>query len=241
MKNQFNILNCDNYKVIDHTHTLSPENPGYLEDDTIKIIPNKDTTSNDIIEFKIILSEHFGTHIDAPIHFGEKNSIAINQIPPENLVGPVVVIDVRNKVEKDSDYELSLNDINNWEKMHGYIPDNAIVIMFSGWQDRWNKPDFYRNKHDNTYHFPGFSLSATNWMLNNRNINGIGIDTLSVDNGLSKNFFVHQTLFNAQKWCVENLCNLEKIPPIGGFMVVGPIKHEGGSGGPARIYTILPC
>jgi len=228
----FNNLNL--LSIIDNTHTLSSDNPGYMNEDTVII--SKRIDIDNAIEYKVTLSEHYGTHIDAPLHYYE-NCLSVDKILPKNLIGPAVVIDVQNNVENNEDYELTIGDLNNWEKQYGDIPSGAIVIMFSGWQNRWKNPASYRNIQNGIYHFPGFSINAIEWLLKNRVINGIGIDTLSVDKGCSTDFSVHKKILKEGKWCLENLCNLSNIPAFGSLMIVSPLKHKGGSGGPARIFT----
>lgn len=227
------------FTIIDNTHTVAPNSPGYLPEDTITIMPYGTFEKDGWHDYKISLSEHCGTHIDAPLHFGGPGYLTIDQIPPESLVGPAVIVDVRDGVANNIDYELTVADLQAWEKYYGLIPKGAVVVMFSGWQDRWNEPEAYINNQDGVYHFPGFSVDAIQWLLNNRDINGIGVDTVSFDHGLSRDYRAHKLLLKANKWALENLANLDKTPPQGALMVVGPMKHKGGSGGPARVYTFI--
>ncbi len=225
--------------IIDNTHAMAPGAPGYMPDDTFTLSPYGVFEKDGFVDFKLAFAEHFGTHMDAPIHFAGPGHLTIDRIPPESLIGPAVVVDVRDKVAENQDYQLAVSDLKGWEDLYGQIPQNAIVIMFSGWQDRWDDPEAYRNVRDGIHHFPGFSKNAVQWLLENRNIIGIGLDTLCLDYGPSQNYPVHRLLLNADKWGVENLCNLDKIPPQGGFMVLGPMKHKDGSGGPTRVYTFF--
>lgn len=223
--------------IVDHTHTLSSENPGYLPEDTIQLKPLSMFEKNGFVDFTIELSEHFGTHIDAPMHFGGPGYMSVDLIPVNNLIGTAAVIDIRDQVNENPDYELSVSDLESWENQFEKIPESAIVIMYSGWQNRWNTPIEYRNEYNGICHFPGFSADAIKWLLVNRDINGIGVDTLSFDPGCSTDFQSHHILLKSSKWALENLNNLDKIPPLGRVMVVSPIKHRGGSVGPARVYS----
>ncbi len=184
--------------------------------------------------------EHLGTHLDAPNHFGP-NQPSVDQIPLDKLTGHAVVIDVCNQTASDPDYLLSVNDIRKWEARNGPIPRGAIVLMHSGWGERWENYDRYKNAdRSGTLHFPGFSEEAALFLAEERDVKAVGVDTLSVDHGPSKDFPVHHVFNSRGKWMLENLDNLEKLPPRGAILIVAPIKIEGGSGGQARVWAIMP-
>ena len=189
------------------------------------------------------MSEHGGTHIDAPIHFGEGKR-SVDAIPLQNWVAPAVVIDVRSAVEQDRDYRLTVQDIKTWESRHGPIPSGAVILMLTGWGRRW--PDKHRYlgtdtpSDPKTLHFPGFSKEVAEFLVTQRNVDGIGIDTPSIDYGSSQDFIVHQIVNGADKYGLENIANLEQLPPKGATLVSLPIKIKGGTGGPVRIIAILP-
>lgn len=184
--------------------------------------------------------EHLGTHIDAPNHFGQ-NQYSVDQIPFEQLVGHAVVINVSDKTEKDADYALSLSDILLWEKSNGQIPDKSIVLVNTGWSKRWNNFEDYKNNDAyGRMHFPGYSKEAAFFLVEKRRIQGIGIDTLSGDCGNCSDFQVHHIINGAGKFILENVANLDKLPPKGATLILAPIKIEGGSGGQCRIWAILP-
>lgn len=189
------------------------------------------------------MSEHGGTHIDAPIHFGE-DRLAVDQIPLQNLVAPAVVIDVRTAVEQDRDYRLTVHDIEHWESRHGTIPTGAVVLMLTGWGKRWPDKNRYLGTETpsdpKTLHFPGFSKEAADFLVTKRKVDGIGIDTPSIDYGLSRDFIVHQIVNGADRYGLENIANLHRLPPRGATLVSLPIKIKGGTGGPVRIMAILP-
>lgn len=189
------------------------------------------------------MSEHGGTHIDAPIHFG-KGQNTLDQIPLYRLVGPAVVVDVRDAVAKDRDYRLSPGDLKTWESRHGRIPIGAIVVMYSGWGRYWpDKVKYLGSETPNdpeSLHFPGFSSEAAEFLVKERKIDGIGIDTPSIDHGPSRNFAVHQILNGANLYGLENIAHLDRMPPIGATIIALPIKITGGTGGPVRIIALLP-
>ena len=114
-------------------------------------------------------------------------------------------------------------------------------MAYTGWEDRWNSPKAFRNAGaDGVPHFPGFSLEAATFLVKTRNAVGLGIDTLSVDYGPSKDFPVHHLSHGASLYHMENLADLSSLPEAGAWLVVAPIKLEGGSGGPARVFALLP-
>jgi kynurenine formamidase len=188
-------------------------------------------------------AEHGGTHMDAPIHFAE-GKLTADQLPVTAGIGPLVRIDVESRTGKDADYRLSVEDILDWERRNGPIPDGAIVVMYSGWGRRW--PDKKRylgtDKPGDTanLHFPGFSREAAAFLVTERRINAIGVDTPSIDHGPSTYFIVHQIVNGANKPGFENLANLDRVPAVGATFVALPLKIEGGSGAPMRAIAILP-
>lgn len=184
--------------------------------------------------------EHLGTHIDAPNHF-ELNQPSVDQIPFEQMVGPAIVIDVRDKTERNPDYALSQSDILLWEKMNGQIPDGSIVLLNTGWSKLWHDFEGYKNRDNNgQMHFPGYSKESANFLIEKRRVKGIGIDTLSGDCGNCSDFSVHHIINGAGKFILENIANLDKLPPKGATLIIAPIKIEGGSGGQCRIWALLP-
>lgn len=184
--------------------------------------------------------EHLGTHIDAPNHF-EDNQPSIDMLTLENLIGPASVINISGKVKSNADYELTVEDIISWEKSNGMIQEGSIVLLNTGWWERWNDFDNYKNADDTgKFHFPGYSRDAARFLVEERNIKGIGIDTLSADQGTSSDFAVHHLINSAGKYILENVANIIQLPPKGATLIIAPIKIEGGSGGQARIWAIVP-
>lgn len=184
--------------------------------------------------------EHLGTHIDAPNHF-ELNQASVDQIPFEQLVGPAVMIDITGKAGQDHDYVLLLSDIEQWEKTHGQIPDGSIVLLHTGWGKRWHNFEEYKNQDTAGFmHFPGYSKEAAVFLVEKRHVKGVGIDTLSGDCGNSSTFQVHHVMNRAGKFILENVANLDTLPPSKFTLIVAPIKIEGGSGGQCRIWALVP-
>jgi kynurenine formamidase len=183
--------------------------------------------------------EHYGTHLDAPAHF-PPGKTTVDQIPVKQLFGPAVVIDVRAESAKDADYQLAVARIEDWEKRHGRIPEGAIVLLRTGWASRWPDVQKYRNQDaSGKMHFPGFSVEAAKLLIE-RKVSGLGCDTLSIDPGTSSDFAVHHVALGAGLYHLENLVGMSELPETGAFLIVAPIKLEGGSGGPARVFALLP-
>jgi kynurenine formamidase len=227
-------------RVVDLTYAINDKMPAWPGDEhpfvaTINATPEKDG----YFTRKFCMLEHYGTHMDAPTHF-PPGKLSLDQIPVDHFFGPAVVIDVRAEVAKDSDYRLTPDRIRQWEAAHGHIPPGAIVVLRTGWASRWPDEARYRNQDANgTMHFPGYSLEAARLLLE-RKVSGLGIDTLSVDYGPSKNFEVHRLALPAGLYHLENLADLSALPEAGAFLIAAPIKLEGGSGGACRVIVILP-
>ncbi len=189
------------------------------------------------------LAEHGGTHMDAPIHFAEGKRAA-DEVPVQQLMGPAVVVNVVDQAQQDADYRLTVADLQAWEKKNGRIPKGALVLMLSGWGSRWPDKKRYlgtdRPGDVDNLHFPGFSKEAAEFLVSQREIDAIGVDTPSMDYGQSKDFIVHQIINGANKPGLENIANLEKVPAKGATIIALPMKIAKGSGGPARIIAILP-
>ena len=188
-------------------------------------------------------NEHGGTHLDAPIHFHEAGA-TVDQIPVNKLMAPTVVVDVESASMRNPDYRVSVADLTGWEKRYGRIPDNCILLIHTGWGKYW--PDKKRylgtDKQGDVagLHFPGLSREAAEFLVSQRRLNGIGIDTASIDYGQSKDFIVHQVLTTAGLYNLENVANLEQVPPTGATLIALPMKIKGGTGAPVRLVAVLP-
>lgn len=189
-------------------------------------------------------SEHGGTHADAPIHFAAGGR-TIDQIPLAEWIGPAVKVDVTGQCNKDRDYLLSTIDLESWEKVSGRIPDGAWVIMYAGIGTRYY-PDKKMvlgterigKEAIAELSFPGFSAESIEFLLQERNIKGIAIDTPSIDRGKSQDFKVHRVLFAADKLALENIANLDKLPAKGATLYVIPMFIKEGTGAPARVFAM---
>jgi kynurenine formamidase len=188
-------------------------------------------------------SEHGGTHIDAPIHFGRDRQ-TVDQIPLDRLIGPAIVVDIRSACARNADYELSVADLQAWESSHGPVPSGSLVLVWTGWSHRWPDRQRYLGSltpdHPLTLHFPGVSAEAAAWLIQRYAIRGMAIDTASIDPGRSRDFPTHRVLNEADVFAIENVASLEQLPPRGATVYALPIKIKGGTGGPTRIIAAVP-
>jgi len=188
-------------------------------------------------------AEHGGTHLDAPIHFGQGRQ-TVDQIPVGRLTGPAVVLDLREPCRANPDYELTVDDLRAWETVHGRMPEGAIVLMLTGWGSRWPDAKRYLGTETpgdaRTLHFPGVSREAAEFLVTQRAVHGVGIDTASIDPGRSPDFPAHRIFNGADVYALENIAALEQVPARGATIIALPMKIKGGTGGPVRIIALLP-
>lgn len=225
-------------QILDLTHILNDKTPTYGgERDAFRYENLADRKKDGYASGAFRIPEHFGTHVDAPAHFIDGKE-TVERIKVKNFIAPAVVIDIRAKVEANTDYQLTAADIQEFEK-GGAIQEGAAVLLLTGWDKRYNEPEKYRNADAaGVLHFPGFSLEAIQYLLKNPKIVALGIDTLSIDFGASKNFQGHKISHGSGLYHIENMTNLDKLPARGAVIFVGVLPIEGGSGGPARIIAI---
>ena len=190
-------------------------------------------------------AEHGGTHLDAPIHFAADHP-SVDEIDLERLLGEAAVVDVAERCAEDPDYQISVADLRAWEERHGQQLIDVIVLLRTGWSSRW--PD--RLKYLGTeaqgaeavaqLHFPGLAPEAARWLVEQRSIKAIGIDTASIDPGQSTHFESHRDLCGHDVPIFENVANLDQLPAQGALVIALPMKIAGGSGGPLRIVAVVP-
>ncbi|XP_052082379.1 isatin hydrolase-like [Mytilus californianus] len=188
-------------------------------------------------------AEHAGTHLDSPAHF-YKDRNRTHNVPLENLIGPGVIINVKNKAAMNADYQVSIDDLKQWESMYDKIPENAIIIMNSGWHEHYPNASLVFNTDSltdsSTFHFPCWHEDTIEWLISERSVNVVGVDTPSTDFGQTQNFAVHISLGKANISGAENVANLDAIPESGSMIFVAVTKIYDESGGPARIFATIP-
>jgi len=186
---------------------------------------------------KWTFAEHSGTHMDAPGHFVRGGRL-VPEITPRELIVPIVVVDIAARAARNPDAMVTVDDLLRFERRHGRIPKGALVCMHSGWAAKVNDAQAFRGGAEpESYHFPGFGSEAAMWLARSRDVTAIGVDTLSLDPGNSRNVPVHWNFLRTDRYGLENLRNLNKIPPRGATAYVGVIPWERGSGGPVRVLA----
>lgn len=230
----------DPSKIVDLTQTLAKGIPTYQGDsEAFKYTTISTIAKGGYAIGSFQMPEHCGTHIDAPCHFSE-GGVSIDELPAKDLVVPCVVINVQDEVNKDPDYCLTLDKIKAFEKENP-IPANGAVLLLTGWSKRWSNPETYRNADaSGTMHFPGFSKEAADYLTDKKHATYLGIDTLSLDPGNSKEHPVHHSILAKGAYLIENLTALEQLPAKGALLFCGPLKIKGGTGSPARVVAVLP-
>jgi kynurenine formamidase len=195
--------------------------------------------------FKYSAEEHGGTHFDAPLHFASGGR-SIEQITAQELTGQAIVVDIVEKSTANRDYLVSMDDFLAWEKDHGTIPPQSIVLLHTGFGRYWEDHLKYTGTTKTgvagvaELHFPGLGPEAARWLVLERKIRAVGIDTPSIDYGQSKDFLTHRTLCGDNITAYENIAHLEQMPSTGAYLVAAPMKIRGGSGAPLRLLAWVP-
>ena len=195
--------------------------------------------------YNLQLSEHGGTHVDAPIHFAAGRQTT-DQIPLDRLIGPAAVIDVSKQSAANRDYRFTVADVENWEKANGPLPDRAILLFHTGFSKYWPDRQRYMGTDERgpeavaRLHFPGLSEELARFLVEQRKVAAVGLDTPSLDHGQSKDFIAHRILLGADIPGFENVADLHLLPAKGATVVALPVKIKDGSGGPLRIVAKLP-
>ena len=229
-------------QVIDLTHALSSTNPVWGADSespfSYEVLAAHESGRAAMGAFST--ADHYGTHIDAPTHGGD-HLPTVDELGYTALFGPLVVIDISEQSSENNDYALSIDDISAWETANGPIPDRAVVIAYTGWSEKWDDHEAYLNRDEKgNLRFPGFSEEAALHLVKEKNILGIGIDNMSVDPAAVRGFPAHGAVNGNGRFHLENVANVHLLPPSGAFLIVAPIKIEGGSGGPVRLFAVIP-
>lgn len=224
-------------RVLDLTHTLTPDFPTYggepqLEFETLFTLANGGYNM-----YRWLLVEHTGTHMDAPFHFSDQASADL--IPITDLVGPLAVVDIRAKAEDNADAQLTPDDLRDWEEEHGRLPNGAIVAMYSGWDTHVRTARFRNADDQGVMHFPSWHIEAIEFLLAERSVKGILVDTLSLDFGPSADFAVHYRWLPSNRWGMEGVANLGELPAVGATLIAAGPKIAGATGGPSRVIALV--
>ncbi len=239
----FAAIRAGQVQVVDLTHPLDDRSPywplGVIESPfhaTVTATIERDG----YYARTLAIPEHFGTHLDAPAHFDAKG-LTVDRIPPARLLSEAIVVDVSRAVQSDPDYRVTVADLESWEKAHGAVPRGAIVFFRTGWGARWpSQKDYMNQDARGALHFPGLSVEVARYLLENAHPMAIGIDTASIDYGLSKSFEAHHVTMSAGLYHLENVANLDQLPPRGAFVIALPLMLRDGSGSPTRVVALVP-
>ena len=230
-----------NFRIVDLTHVITPEIPIWPGDPKPIIEPMATVEKDGYFLNKLCIGEHSGTHFGAPVHFVSDGK-TVDEIPSDMLIAPAVKIDISEKCNGNPDYVLTVEDIKEWEERNGKITEGAYVLLRTGWDAFWNDPEKYFGFDENGgMHFPGFSEEAVIFLMDQRKVIGLGIDTHGIDPGNDEEYKPNTALFERGGLHLENLTNLDKVPDKGFLIFVGVLPIKGGSGGPARILALIPA
>ena len=191
--------------------------------------------------------EHTGTHFDAPVHWITGRDVpngSCDTIPAHRFVGPACVIDITADAAANEDYLLTVDGLESWEWTHGRIPAGAWVLLRSGWSARGSREAFI-NARDDGPHSPGFDAAASRWLAHERDVLGVGVETIGTDAGQAGRFDPpfpnHATMHGAGKFGLASLTNLDALPPTGAVLIAAPLKIVNGSGSPVRVLALVPA
>ena len=234
--------------IVDLTHSFGSDTIVWPTEQNFKLIVQhaEDTPGGYYYASnRVEMPEHGGTHIDAPIHFS-KGKQTLDQIPIEQMVGPAIRINLTEQCVHDRDYRVMISDFERWEAEHGRIPNGAIVLLDTGFARFWPEREDYlgtdlRGQEGvQALHFPGLHPEAAAWLVRERRVKAVGIDTASIDYGQSTKFETHVALLSQNIPVFENLANLHDLPARGFDVIALPMKIAGGTGGPLRIIAVVP-
>ena len=225
-------------RVVDLTHELHHEFPTYFGKPGITLDQKFNFKDNGFNLFVVEVNEHTGTHVDAPLHFSADGQ-SVAEVPVENLVAPLAIIDIRERAADDPDTLVTPDDLKAWMAKNGPFPDRCCVAMNSGWDKLVNTPKFRGADDEGRQHYPGFHVEAAQMLMEETTAIGLAVDTLSLDHGISTDFKTHYAWLPTNRWGLENVANLDALPPVGATIIAGIPKWRGGSGGPSRAIALV--
>lgn len=226
--------------IVDLTHTLSADFPTWTGEPQFERKPVYSRDKDGFNLSILTVDEHTGTHVDAPLHYSDAAQ-SVDEIPVGNLIAPLVVVDIAERAADDPDTALTPDDLRAFTARHGPIPEHACVAMHCGWAARVRSDAFRNADADGTMHFPGIHPEAAALLMEETSAIGLAVDTMSLDIGASEDFATHNLWLPTNRWGVECVAGLAALPPVGATMILGAPKHRGGSGGPARVFALLPA
>ena len=242
MTNNFNSNNLKTiaYRdIIDLSHAIHPNIPIWPGDPAPEFATVSEIEKNGYFLRKFLMGEHSGTHINAPNSFDPAGA-SVDSYTPQSLVLSGIAIDIREQSLANPDYSLTIDDILTWERQHKFIEPGNLVLLYTGWQAKWDDERAFFNPDDRGIcHFPGFGKAATQFLLEERLIAGIGTDTHGVDPGRDQSFAVNKLILQKQRIVLENLANLDLLPAADFMLVIGILRLLGGSGSPVSVLAFV--
>jgi kynurenine formamidase len=223
--------------ISDLTHPLSAEFPTFFGVPGFAAEQKFNWDEHKFNLFELTINEHTGTHVDAPLHFSEDGQ-SVDEVPVENLMAPLVIVDIAAKAAENPDAQVTPDDLRAWIAEHGEMPERCCVALYSGWAEKVGSDAFRGADADGKLHFPGFHIEAAQMLMDETSAIGIAVDTLSLDHGPSPDFAVHYAWLPTNRWGLECVAGLAGLPRSGATIIVGAPKHVGGTGGPARVFAL---
>ncbi len=227
-------------KVIDLSWPVHPDIPRWPGDPSVEFETVANVEKDGYFLRRFSMGEHSGTHLSAPSSF-DADAPGHQGFSPQDLVRPAIVIDIAAQAASDQDYALTMNDVLDWESDHGPVPQGCVVLLRAGWQSRWTDASGYLGgRAADRLHFPGFGLDAVQLLIEGRDVAGFGTDTAGAEPGADTGFTVSRYALDRRRIVLENLTGLDLLPYTGAILVIGLLRLEGGSGGPAAVTALVP-
>ncbi|WP_367402516.1 cyclase family protein [Kocuria marina] len=239
-------------RLIDLTNPLSADTPtlvlpepfANLVDFSLERVSAYDAPGPFWKHHNIHTGEHIGTHIDAPVHWATgRDGKDVSQLELHRLVAPAVVLDFTEEATRDADFLLDIHHVRTWEERHGPVPANAWLLLRTGWDQYARDRKMFLNADEHGPHTPGFTVECARWLAEEKDITGVGVETVGIDagaaGGMEPPFPMHHFLLGHDKYGITSLQNLAQLPPTGALLVVAPLPIVGGTGSPARVLALV--
>jgi len=233
-------LDTDGWRVVDLTHHLAPGMPVWPGDPAVEVSGCTALTTDGYALYRVTLGDHSGTHIGVAAHL-RAGGLTVERMPAEHLVRPACVIDFRVASAHSADATLTMAHVFQWEAGHGRLSAGDVVLLATGWDQRWGDADSYLNRDARgRMHFPGFSVDAVQFLVEERGIAGLGTDAAGIDAGADESLAANTALLQGERFHLENLTHLEQLPATGAMLFIGALPVAGCGGAPARVLAWLP-